>query len=371
MGSIGYFGIEQFMLIVIVVYIIINGICILKSRKFNVAREFIKFMFLVYFFGVLSYTMGHTYSDLQERMSLSSINFVPIIETIKMFTQGDLNNAIYQVGGNFIMFIPLGMFLVILYKECNNILRVGVVSFMCTFLIEFNQWIGGRGADVDDLIINTLGGVAGYLIYKLLEKAVKKVNLFRMILEKSSNEKSAIKGVLVVAIPVYLFINGIYQVSNYLNIKNNAIDISSVVSMLAQEGKEVLIEEKMEWGKIYISTDNDEGYYMNSYYEKDGNYFPSEDEKINNNLENKEEAYKDDKGNFIVPDNIYSDSNGGESLEGGYFYIKVPIGSIVTFSNGDKKVSMKVDKEMLYQDIKLEELELRFYEADKIKIEVE
>ena len=41
-------------------------------------------------------------------------------------------------------------------------------------LIEFLQLFLGRSVDVDDLILNTLGGLMGYLLFCLLPKKRKR-----------------------------------------------------------------------------------------------------------------------------------------------------------------------------------------------------
>ena len=369
MGIIGSFGIVQLMIIVVVVYIIINSIFIKKSREFNISREFVKFMFLVYFFGVLAYTAGGFYIDLRpDRMTLSSINFIPMVETIKMFTGENLNNALHQVIGNFIMFIPLGMFLPVLYKGCNKILKIAGISFMCTFIIEFNQWIGGRGADVDDLIINTLGGITGYLIYKLLENIVKKVKLFKVILESSSSEKSAIKGILIVAIPVYLFIHGSYHISNYLDIKYNSVDMSNISSVFEERGREVIATKNIEEDIICMTKDDDGGYYSTHYYKKGEHYFEAMESKINDTSDITNYLYNEE-GDFITSDSYsWNESNQIEVINA---YIKIPVGKSAVFYNGDKKVSVKASKEISYEDVNVLDLGLNSEEIDKIKVRIE
>ena len=351
--------------VVFLVYIVINIILIKKSREFNKSREFVKFMFLVYFFGVLTYTINPGYLG----SGFGNVNYIPFVETLKMFNGEGTSMALHQVVGNLIMLAPLAMFLAALYKKCNNILKIAGMTFMCSLIIEVNQFFTGRFADVDDLIINTLGGVLGYLVYKLLVNVIKKIKLFRVILDNSANDKSAVKGLLVVIIPTLILIQGGYHLGNYLYIKNNSVDINTIASEIENSGRKVLLEKKTEWGEmIYVSTDNKGGYYGNSYYEEEGNYFPNGERKINDDQEDTNYLYKDDKGNFIVSNNMYGDS--AENLEGGHLYIKAPIGSTVIFSNGDKKVSVKVDKEILYENIELWALELKYEEQDKIKIEI-
>ena len=48
-----------------------------------------------------------------------------------------------------------------------------LISFTTTLVIETCQLVSCTGSfDVDDLLLNTIGGILGYLIYILLEKGI-------------------------------------------------------------------------------------------------------------------------------------------------------------------------------------------------------
>ena len=83
---------------------------------------------------------------------------------------------------NVIMFMPLGFLLPLLWKNKRQTLKVVGLSFLFSFLIEFCQLFNLRATDVDDLIMNTLGGVLGFLIWKmwtkLCQKDVSEENMF-------------------------------------------------------------------------------------------------------------------------------------------------------------------------------------------------
>ncbi|RKE87651.1 VanZ like protein [Epilithonimonas arachidiradicis] len=68
--------------------------------------------------------------------------------------------------GNIILFIPYG-FLGILYPKFNQFKWLLLVFFITINIIEFSQYYFKRGfADIDDVILNTLGLTIGYIIYK-------------------------------------------------------------------------------------------------------------------------------------------------------------------------------------------------------------
>ena len=81
-----------------------------------------------------------------------------------------LSQSFYQVAFNLIMFIPFGIYLKY-YFDCS-FLKTLLLSFALSLLFELTQLSGlyflyPRGYrlfDVDDLIINSLGGAIGYLL---------------------------------------------------------------------------------------------------------------------------------------------------------------------------------------------------------------
>lgn len=79
-----------------------------------------------------------------------------------------------QVIGNFVMLLPLGIFLPLLYKRISNLFMVLLVSLLISATIELLQLITSfRSADVDDIFLNTLGACTGFFIYKLISLAIK------------------------------------------------------------------------------------------------------------------------------------------------------------------------------------------------------
>jgi len=68
--------------------------------------------------------------------------------------------------GNVVAFIPFGIFLPILTNNRLKIFRVTIFTFALTLSIELIQLMSRVGIfDVDDMILNTLGGIIGYLLF--------------------------------------------------------------------------------------------------------------------------------------------------------------------------------------------------------------
>ena len=68
-----------------------------------------------------------------------------------------------NVLGNLAAFAPMGVLMPMLMGRRSSALRVGAMSFGLSLLIESLQGCSGRRvADVDDLMLNTLGGLIGF-----------------------------------------------------------------------------------------------------------------------------------------------------------------------------------------------------------------
>ncbi|NEZ77239.1 VanZ family protein [Clostridium botulinum] len=108
---------------------------------------------------------------------LSYAQLVPFI-TIKefIFESPSYLITIKNLLGNIIIFFPLGFLIPSVFLRLNNWKKVFIVVFFSSLLIELIQLITGLGFfDVDDLILNTLGGMIGYYIYKLVTVNVLKI----------------------------------------------------------------------------------------------------------------------------------------------------------------------------------------------------
>ena len=66
---------------------------------------------------------------------------------------------------NIIMFMPLGFLLPLLWKEYQSLVRTAIIGFCFSCGIEFCQLFNRRVSDVDDLLMNTLGAILGWLIW--------------------------------------------------------------------------------------------------------------------------------------------------------------------------------------------------------------
>ena len=74
---------------------------------------------------------------------------------------------------NVVLYLPLGLAMPFICKK-YSLLKVFLTGLSVSAFVELTQILIGREFEMDDLICNTLGAVAGYLLYLLLKKLFPK-----------------------------------------------------------------------------------------------------------------------------------------------------------------------------------------------------
>lgn len=86
--------------------------------------------------------------------------------------------AAINILGNIVMFVPLGVFLPILWPRLQKAWKAISMGFLAIVLVELCQLVTLRGrCDVDDLLLNVPGvilGYAGWRFYQFCRKKRKK-----------------------------------------------------------------------------------------------------------------------------------------------------------------------------------------------------
>lgn len=117
-----------------------------------------------------------TYNDYYWR----SHNFIPLKTIIYYLFLADVNFniRIENLVGNIIGFVPFGFIISLLSKRFLNLKAVIIATFSLSLTYEIFQLLFNFGSfDVDDLILNTLGGILGYLPIKIIQIILKKKHL--------------------------------------------------------------------------------------------------------------------------------------------------------------------------------------------------
>lgn len=74
---------------------------------------------------------------------------------------------LFMLLGNIILFIPIGFFPALLWRGWKG-WKSFLTGFAVSTSIEFIQFFIGRSTDVDDVILNTVGALIGFLLFCVL-----------------------------------------------------------------------------------------------------------------------------------------------------------------------------------------------------------
>ncbi|MCR4675453.1 MAG: VanZ family protein [Lachnospiraceae bacterium] len=103
----------------------------------------------------------------------AGVNLVPFAEIHRYLTNISkigVTLVVINLLGNILLFVPFGYFLPSLFGAGKS--RPVTYVLICMFfsiMIELLQFVTNAGCcDVDDVILNTLGGLCGYLCYEIL-----------------------------------------------------------------------------------------------------------------------------------------------------------------------------------------------------------
>ncbi|MFV3011587.1 VanZ family protein [Clostridium botulinum] len=208
----------------IVTPIIINSIIIFILSKINKKQQnktghitgvlFFTFIMTIVFelTGISPISGFHT--DIR----INEISYIPVVSTLDMvkdvFNTAHVENIpgnevmLYlgaNIFGNILMFGPLGLLLPLLWKHFRKFSKTVLFGFIVSFTIESSQLFLARGTDIDDLILNTIGTMLGYLAFVILRKLFPKFT-GKFTLEDDAEKSSwSILPVICVIIP-YLVI---------------------------------------------------------------------------------------------------------------------------------------------------------------------
>lgn len=137
-----------------VVYLTIN------KEKFILYRELTFLLFVIY---ILSLFYMVTFQD----DNYGASNIIPFREMFR-----------YEIGtrlffknfvGNILLYMPFGLF-VTAYIDNKKIFPTLLLTLISSVSIELIQLVIGRVFDIDDIILNILGGIIGAYIFLFIDK---------------------------------------------------------------------------------------------------------------------------------------------------------------------------------------------------------
>ena len=145
-------------LVIIAVSLICIRLAYLKNHRESAKfyREFWSFVAIIYM--LLLYQLV-TRVDVNVA---SGKNLVPFTEIMRYKFGSKM--FVYNVIGNIVMLVPFGL-IVASYIKPKKMWANLIIAIIVSTTIEFVQLNIGRSFDIDDIILNTLGSIIGFLLY--------------------------------------------------------------------------------------------------------------------------------------------------------------------------------------------------------------
>lgn len=134
-------------------------------------HEIVSVIFVMFMAALISQTVIPDLSGLSpENIEIHTerLNLVPFKEIKIAFYLGGSFFLVNFIG-NLVMFLPIAFFTGLLYNK-SSFLKCVLLTMAFSVFVEACQLPQDRGTDIDDVILNTLGGVMGYALYLIVRK---------------------------------------------------------------------------------------------------------------------------------------------------------------------------------------------------------
>lgn len=144
-----------------VILIVLRIADIIKNKRHFVLYKEIAMYFFIIYMMCLFYVV--TFQDID--VPVVGYNLVPFKE---MFRYNIGSRLFYKnVVGNMIMFVPFGFFVSYILRK-TKLIWVIFITLIISLTIEFTQAKIGRIFDIDDVMLNILGGSIGYYLFNII-----------------------------------------------------------------------------------------------------------------------------------------------------------------------------------------------------------
>ncbi len=135
------------------------------SKKFILHEELLLLLFITYILFLFELVTSRD-------VYMNGTNLIPFREMFRYPVGSENFNR--QVVGNILLFMPFGFFATY-YTKIKKISSISFMSILVSLTIEVVQKYIGRSFDVDDIILNVVGGILGFLVYIGLDAIRKKL----------------------------------------------------------------------------------------------------------------------------------------------------------------------------------------------------
>ena len=183
---------ESYLLAIWVSMVLITIINIILNKKSSGKIKWQHYLFgyflILYLVISLKDIVGFpTLSDLERKVMLGVPIFDPVLNFIPLSSGIEISTIL-----NIIFFMPFGFLLPTLWNKFRKFIPTVFAGFIFSLIIEVGQLFTIRATDVDDLIMNTLGTILGFILFKILSIIFKKLSNKTMV-EEYNKKDSIIK----------------------------------------------------------------------------------------------------------------------------------------------------------------------------------
>ena len=151
-----------------VVLITIRLAYIFKNKEpLHVSKELMMLTFIVYVLCLFQIVTSNDVSGVH------GVN----ITLFKELTRYQVGTRLFyrNIVGNIIMFIPFGFF-TSYYLKLERKSFIFFLALIVSIVIELIQLRIGRAFDIDDILLNIVGSMIGYFLYRLIDKLFGKLS---------------------------------------------------------------------------------------------------------------------------------------------------------------------------------------------------
>lgn len=187
------------LLFLLALFFYLGSLLLSKILKTNRPMKiYLYFIFILYLLTLIKLTLFDTnygrvglnpfdWNKENIQVYLRNNNLIPFKTIIEYIVRQD-RIAVINLFGNIIAFAPMGLFLPILFDHQKKLKSFILTNIIIILSIEIIQFLSFRGSfDIDDLILNLLGALIVYGLYKIkrINKLIDKVFLIKK--EEHSN----------------------------------------------------------------------------------------------------------------------------------------------------------------------------------------
>lgn len=141
-------------------------------------HEGLLMLFVMLFGGLLCLVLDGTWATPAEMLSAArtrlatgeKIQMQPLFTIRRMLSYGTVDEILINLWGNVVMFVPFGFFLPLLWARFRRPFVMVLCCLLLPVAIECSQLFIGRMTDIDDILLNFIGGMLGCGFFLILHR---------------------------------------------------------------------------------------------------------------------------------------------------------------------------------------------------------